>query len=177
MGQISLDASQVPRYSSPVQQLASESIEAADAANCSAQLLEVAPLIMRRIRSEMRRQSPEDLSVPLFRALRFLRDHPGVSLSELAEAMGLTMPSASKLVQRLVVKKVIERRVGEDRRRVHLTLTEQGRVALALARLETARQMEESLESLSPQELATVSAALRILGRTFGQGGVDVNVP
>lgn len=132
---------------------------------------------MRRIRSEMRRQTSEDLSVPFFRALHFLRDHPGASLSELAEAMGLTMPSASKLVQRLVVKKVIERKVGEDRRRLQLTLTEDGRVALALARLETARRMEESLESLSPQELATVSAALRILGRTFEQGGVNVNLP
>lgn len=139
---------------------------------------------MRRIRTEMRRRTMPDLSIPLFRALRFLRDHPGASLSELAEALSLTMPTASKLVQRLVVRKVLERRIGDDRRRVHLTLTEEGRLAFALARVETARQMEESLQSLSQDELATVSAALSILGRAFlslqsrdqSEGSVDVNV-
>ena len=140
---------------------------------------------MRRIRTEMRRRTLPDLSVPLFRALRYLQNHPGASLSELADALTLTMPSASKLVQRLVVRKLVERRIGEDRRRVHLTLTDEGRLALALARLETARQMEGSLESLSKEELATVSAALSILSRAFStlqphdprEGGVDVDVP
>ena len=140
---------------------------------------------MRRIRTEMRRRTMPNLSIPLLRSLRYLRDHPGSSLSELADALGLTMPSASKLVQRLVLNKVVERRNGKDRRRLHLTLTEQGRVALALARLETAQQLEGSLESLSNQELTTVSAALSILGQVFStlgsrdqsEVGVDVNVP
>lgn len=124
-------------------------------------------MIMKRIRSEMRRRTIPDTSVPLFRTLRYLRDQPGASLSDLAEFLGLTLPSASKLVQKLVTDRVIERREGQDRRRIHLSLTEEGRLALGLARLKAARQLEESLNTLSQDELTTVSAALRILGKAF----------
>lgn len=148
----------------------------ASPSDCSTQLIEVTPLLMRRIRREMRQRTMPGLSIPLFRTMRYLWDNPGASLSDVANALGHTMPSASKLVQRLVLKKVVERRVAEDRRRVHLTLTEEGRSALALARLETARNIEEGLKSLSKEELATVSAALRILGKTLAQGGIGVNI-
>jgi len=160
-----------------MQFLAQETNSAVSPSDCSAQLLEVAPLIMRRIRGEMRRRTIPGLSIPQFRTLNFLREHPRSSLSEVAEFLGLTAPSASKLVQRLVAQKVVGRRVAKDRRRICLSLTEHGRTALALARLETHEQLAESLEPLSQEELATVSAALRILGRNFSQGGVDGNVP
>ncbi|MBI4216487.1 MAG: MarR family transcriptional regulator [Chloroflexi bacterium] len=117
------------------------------------------------------------LSIPSFRALNYLRRHPGASLSEVAKHLGLTLPSASKLVQKLVTQKVVARRVAEDRRRICLSLTQRGRTAFALARLETHQQLAEGLRSLSKEELATVSAALRVLGGAFSQGGADVSVP
>ena len=171
-----LDTFAAVHYSFHVQQLALETNLVASASDCSTQLLEVAPLIMRRIGREMRHRTMLGLSIPQFRALNYVRNHSGISLSDLAEFLGLTLPSTSKLIQRLVMLKVVTRRVAEDRRRVCLSLTEQGQKALTMARLETQEQLTESLKSLSQEDLAAVSAALQVLGRAFSKGGNHVNV-
>jgi DNA-binding MarR family transcriptional regulator len=144
---------------------------------CAAQLLDVAPLVMRRIRSEMRRRTMLGLSIAQFRALNYLSRHPGASLSELAEFLGLTPPSASKLVQKLVTRKVVARRVGRDRRRIRLTLTSHGRSALETARLETRDKLAESLGALSRSELIALSASLRVLADAFSGSETDIVVP
>ena len=158
-----------------MQQLHAETIRAPSSDDVAATLVDVTPVVMRRIRTEMRLRTLPGLSVsvPQFRVLNYLLNHPGASLSAVADQMGLTMPSASKLVQRLVTQGVVTREVGRDRRRVHLTLTEQGQTSLALARLETRKQLAQHLATLSPRELATVAAALRVLGRAFAEGGPD----
>ncbi len=127
----------------------------------------------------MRGRTIPGISIPQYRTLNYLREHSGASLSEVAGFLGLTMPSTSKLMQKLVMLKVVARRVAKDRRRICLSLTERGRTALASARMETLQQVAQSLESLSEEELATVSAALRILNRAFSafsRGGADVHV-
>ncbi|MBI4306112.1 MAG: MarR family transcriptional regulator [Chloroflexi bacterium] len=132
---------------------------------------------MRRIRKEMRQRTLLGLSVPQFRALNYLGRRPGTSLSELAEFLGLTPPSASKLVQKLVSYKVVARRVGQDRRRVRLTLTARGRAALDAARAETRQKLAESLEALSRKELVKLSASLRRLAEAFSGSEGDVGLP
>jgi DNA-binding MarR family transcriptional regulator len=156
-------------YTCQMQQLAEEitSPAGSTAGDCAALLLDVAPLVMRRVRGEMRRQAEGDLSVPLFRTLRFLLDHPGATVSDVASVFSMTAPTASKLVQKLVERGIVERKEGEDRRRAHLWVTAAGRATLAQAHQETARQLERSLETLSPAELATVTAALATLRRAF----------
>ncbi len=150
-----------------MKQLGLESIPATSLSDCSAQLLDVVPLIMRRIRREMRRHSMPGLSVAQFRTLIYLQRHPGTSLSEVADFLGLTMPSASKLVDRLVMDKAVSRRIAQDRRRISLSLTERGQTALELARLEARDQLADSLKPLSPEDLATVTSALEILDKAF----------
>lgn len=160
-----------------MQSLAKETILQTSPSDCSAQLIEITPVIMRRIRSEMRRRTIPGLSVPQFRALNYLQGHPRSSLSDVAAHLGITLPSTSKLVQNLVTQKVVLRRSATDRRRVCLSLTQQGISALNIARLETRQQLEESLKSLTQEELVTVSAALRILNKVFsgGSAGVDIH--
>ncbi len=150
-----------------VKQLELETIPATSLADCSAQLLDVVPLIMRRIRHEMRRHSMPGLSVAQFRTLLYLQRHPGTSLSEVADFLGLSMPSASKLVDRLVTDGAVSRRIAQDRRRISLSPTERGQTALDLARLEARDQLADSLKELSPEDLATVSSALEILDKAF----------
>ncbi len=164
-------------YNVTVQQLASESISQNSPEACAELLLGVTPQVMRRIRGEMRLRTLPGLSIPQFRALDYLSLHPQVSLNVLAERLGLTPPTASKLIQKLVCNKVVARRVASDRRRVSLSLTPSGTSALAMARSETRQQLADSLKSLSPKELDALSVALRALERAFSQGGNDVNVP
>ena len=121
-------------YNVRMQQLAGETIMPPSLSECAEQLLEVTPLIMRRIRAEMRRRTMPGLSVPQFRALNYLRQHPGASLNVVAEHLGLTPPTASKLIQKLVADRVVARRVASDRRRVCLSLTHSGITALSAAR-------------------------------------------
>jgi DNA-binding MarR family transcriptional regulator len=159
-----------------MQQLADETIKSDLASECAEQLLEVTPLLMRKIRSEMRRRTMGGLSVPQYRTLNFLMRHPRTSLRAVAEHLGLTPPSTSKLVQKLVVDKIIARRVATDRRRVCLSLTQSGIAALTTARSETRQQLADGLKSLSKEELAALEVALRALGRVFSRGSNDVNV-
>lgn len=159
-----------------MQSLAKETIPQNLPSDCSAQLIEMTPVIMRRIRGEMRRRTIPGLTVPQFRVLNYLQRHPRSSLSDVAAHLGITLPSTSKLVQNLVVQKVVLRRGATDRRRICLSLTQQGITALAVARLETQRQLDEVLSSLKQEELATVSAALRILNTVFSGGGAGVDI-
>jgi DNA-binding MarR family transcriptional regulator len=160
-----------------MQSLVLETITKTNPSDCSAQLIETVPIIMRRIRSEMRRRTMPGLSLPQFRTLGFLKSHPRASLSDVAAHLGLTLPSTSKLVQSMVARKVMIRRRSTDRRRVCLSLTHEGITALAAARMETRRQLAESLNSLTQEELSAVSAALHILNKVFSKGFTGVNIP
>jgi DNA-binding MarR family transcriptional regulator len=145
--------------------------------DCSARLVELTPVIMRRIRGEMRRRTMPGLSVQQFRTLSYLRIHPRSSLSDLSAHLGLTLPSTSKLVQQLVKQKVITRRSAVDRRRVCLSLTQSGNEAFATARFETQQQLAENLSSLTQAELSTLLAGLEVLGTAFTGGSAGVNLP
>jgi len=138
--------------------------------------LEITPIIWRRIRAEMRRHTMPGLSLPQFRALNFLSHHPEASLSVVAEHLGLTPPTASKLVQKLVTDGVVVRKSATDRRRVCLSLTEAGIAALSIARSETRQHLAERLGWLNQEELDAVFIAMRALGRAFSQGGANVNL-
>src|SRR4030042_6511601 len=91
--------------------------------DCSARLLEVVPSIMRHIRHELRSHAMQGLTVPQFRTLNYLRRHPDASLSSVAEHLGLTPPTVSKMIQKLVEQGIIIRNSALDRRQVRLSLS------------------------------------------------------
>jgi DNA-binding MarR family transcriptional regulator len=135
---------------------------------CAALMLDTVPLVMRAIRAEMRSHRSPDLSVPQFRALLFLHRQPGASLSAIAEHVGITLPSMSKLVDKLVTRGLVDRQeAAEDRRRVTLTLTAQGQSVLAMALRATQSRLAEKLDVLSPAEQITLMQAMRILRPIF----------
>jgi DNA-binding MarR family transcriptional regulator len=132
------------------------------------QVLEVVPLVMRSIRGEMRSHSAPDLTVPQFRTLGFIDRHTGASLSEVAEHIGLTLPSMSKLVDGLVGRKFVTRQThAADRRRVTLALTARGHAMLASARESTLASLAGCLGPLAESDLETVIRAMKILRPVF----------
>ena len=145
-------------------------------ADCSARLLEVVPSIMRHIRKELRRRAMQGLTVPQFRALNYLRRHPEASLSSVAEHLGLTPPTVSKMIQKLVDQGIIIRNSASDRRQVRLSLSAEGISALTKARDETRTQLAENLKTLSQEELKNLFSALEILEHVFSKNGTDVNI-
>jgi DNA-binding MarR family transcriptional regulator len=141
------------------------------AGECAHEVLDVVPVVFRVIRSELREHGAKKMSMPQFRTLAFVYRKERVSLSEVAEHIGLTLPTMSTLVDGLVDRGLITRREDpEDRRRMTLTLTEQGRSGFESAREATAAYLEQGLRQLSPYNRATITASMRILREAFTGG-------
>ena len=65
-------------------------------------VFETSLLVTRLVRAEARRSRPAGLSLSEFRALACLDVNPDSSLTDLAEYLGLQLPTASKLADGLV---------------------------------------------------------------------------
>ena len=131
---------------------------------CAQDILEIVPQIMQFIRVEMRSQRTPDLTVPQFRTLAFINRNPGASLSEVAEHIGITLPSASKLADGLVGRALITRQeASEDRRRITLEITPEGKALLNAAFQGEQASLAKGLQVLAPEELAVVRRAMQVL--------------
>lgn len=139
--------------------------------DCARNVLEVVPLVVRTLRATMRRHRGANLSVPQFRSLAYLSREAGASLSAVAEHVGLTLPSMSKMIDGLVARRLVDRGIStRDRRRVTLALSPLGRATLRAARAQTQARVAEMLGALSPAEQATVIRAMRALRPIFEPG-------
>jgi DNA-binding MarR family transcriptional regulator len=120
---------------------------------CARQLMDTAPQIMQAIRVEMRRGRGSDISIPQFRTMAFIQRNPDSSLSNLAEHLGLTLPSVSKLVDGLVKQGLIIRQESTtDRRCITLVLTDAGASIVNSARTAAQANLAKKLGSLTKDE-------------------------
>jgi DNA-binding MarR family transcriptional regulator len=135
---------------------------------CARELVEVVPLVMHAIRAEMRSHRGGDLSVPQFRALAFIGRHQGASLTDVADHIGLTLPSMSKMIDALVTRKMVARRPHPtDRRRLTLALTSHGETTLRSARQAVQAQLAQLLDTASADERAAIAQAMITLRLLF----------
>jgi DNA-binding MarR family transcriptional regulator len=108
------------------------------AGQCARAVLETVPQVMRAIRDEIRQQGAPRLSLPQLRTLAYLHCSPGSCLFRLAEHLGVTRPTASSIVERLVRRGMVTRAADpEERRRVVLRLTPVGASHLRRVRRST----------------------------------------
>jgi len=135
---------------------------------CAREVMETVPLVMCFIRTEMRSHRAPSLSVPQFRVLTFLSRRPGAPLSSVAEHLGVARSTASATVDRLVRRKLVNRKTHpEERRSVVLTLTTAGVQHLQLVRDAASTRMAKVLAGLSAADLLQVSQGLALLGSAF----------
>jgi MarR family transcriptional regulator, temperature-dependent positive regulator of motility len=94
-----------------------------------------------------------DVTSPQMAALSAIQWNPGIDLSSLAEYIGYDAATIGSLVNRLVAKRLVSRRVGKhDRRTRNLTLTPRGEAFVNLVLRQANRVESELLAVLSPQE-------------------------
>lgn len=136
--------------------------------DCAAELLEVVPLIMRGVRAEVRRDRTPELSMPQFRALSFIGRHEGSTLTDVAQFLGLTLPTASKMMDGLVDAGFVQRAPDRrDRRKIKLHLSAEGQ-QIHEAILHQAREFLASrLQHLNEGVLQEISDALKVLREVF----------
>jgi DNA-binding MarR family transcriptional regulator len=128
------------------------------------ELLDFVPFAMRLIRTEMRCRRGSDLTVTQFRSLVFLQRNSGAALRQVAEHLGLTPPTVSNMIHRLVERGLIERPdSAADRRRVELRLTARGNALVERVRGETVVRFAERFGNLPPAEREKLISALDLL--------------
>jgi DNA-binding MarR family transcriptional regulator len=89
-------------------------------------------------------------------------------LSELAERMGITAPTASRAVDGLVDLGLLERLPdAADRRAVRIDLTGPGRTDVEGRKARAAAALEPAAGALSPQDRAELAALLARLADAF----------
>jgi DNA-binding MarR family transcriptional regulator len=137
-------------------------------AECAPLLMDVVPLVMHRIRTEMRSHRTPGLSLPQFRTLIYLYRNEGASLSQVADRIGLSLSSMSKIVDSLLTRRLVIRRVlPDDRRYMSLKLSARGLTELTRTRQITEARLAEVLAALSPAQQASLVEALQTLRSLF----------
>jgi DNA-binding MarR family transcriptional regulator len=152
-----------------------KSASAGDGANdaykdeCARAVLNVVPPVVRLMRKMMREHRRPRLSVPQFRAMALLNFNREASLSCVADYVGSSLPAASRMIDGLVAKKLVERKqCCRDRRQVSLELTDLGREAFQDSRRATQLQFAERLAGLTVDQKKGVIKAMEWLGEVFG---------
>ena len=125
---------------------------------------ELRPALLRLARN-LRRET-DALGVTSHQAtlLWLVRSRPGLSLRELAQEEGISAPSLSAHVDRLESLGLIRRvRSTDDRRRVGLELTPEGRATLRRVRARRTTWLANRLDRLSDEDRERLEAALPAL--------------
>ncbi len=123
---------------------------------------------MRVIRGEMRRQRGPALSMAEFRALSFIGAHEGTGLSAVAEHVGLSLPSTSRIIDSLIENGLVLRAPSpHDRRRLFLSVTEQGRLDMERMRSAAGRHLRARVGRIDASAQSEMVRALRGLRLVF----------
>lgn len=99
-----------------------------------------------------------------------LLNNSNMTMTELAKALMMTNPQLTHLVETLVALGLVERLPdATDRRVIHLTLTNNGRVKFTGLREKLKENVKQKLAALTPEELTQMSAALETLRNTVSK--------
>ena len=118
--------------------------------------------IVRRIGSYSRQiQRDTGLSVPQLMCLRAIANHDTITSAAIAELTQLSRPTVSQLVEKLVRSGYVTReRAEQDRRQVHLSLTDAGRESLAGMPRPLEDRFLNRMKDLEPEDREMILVAL-----------------
>jgi len=105
-----------------------------------------------------------NLSASQVNAMFFLMDYPNSSMNALANKLGITRAAVSQLVDHLVKRGYVDRKVDlQDRRTKRLSLTEKGILTMKEAQYARHKWLGELVKNFSAEEQSTLIPAMRLL--------------
>ena len=134
---------------------------------------------MERVQSHLRSGqvsawSGLNLTMPQVKTLFLLAEEP-MRMRGIAGRLGVEMPSATTMIDRLVVKGLVERRQDPgDRRAVVCSVTPAGRDAVEKFWSLRAARIESLADNLSDEDLEIVVPAMKIMANAVCRPGLDV---
>ncbi|HHW10423.1 MAG TPA: MarR family transcriptional regulator [Firmicutes bacterium] len=107
-------------------------------------------------------------------AMRFVSNHPGAAPGQAAQALGISAPSMTNLINRLVKSGwLVKKESADDQRGVTLSLTAEGKRVLDKVEKAYRRALEAFLDQMSDEELQHlhlgVTGMLRVAGRAVDE--------
>ncbi|HEX2949521.1 MAG TPA: MarR family transcriptional regulator [Armatimonadota bacterium] len=98
-----------------------------ESALLAGEVMETACALAYVFRTEIHRMQHDSMTLSQFRALSYIEHSGSPSLSQLAEVLGVTLPSASKIVDDLVAAGYVTRaQLPENRRMLAISISESG---------------------------------------------------
>ena len=140
----------------------------ADVRQCAAEIIDVIPVVMNAVRTSMRNNISEGLSIPQFRCLGYISRQPGSSVSDVAGFLGVTLATASAMIDRLVrAGYVLLETSPVDRRRATLNASVQGKALVDRIRSAARRDMAETLAAADESQIDALMDGLAALKKLF----------
>lgn len=129
------------------------------------------PHMMGSLRRHLRTAEGGDLRVGQFRMMMAIAISPDLSISDAAEVMGLTLPSASKVADELARAGFVQRTEdSQDRRRSLLSLTPAGFAVLQTVQRAAEDHFAHIFQPLTAMERAFLLCAAETLRPLFRPG-------
>lgn len=112
----------------------------------------------------------EAVTLTQYRALVVLASRGPQSLAALADALAVTPPTASRLCERLVRKRLVSRRVDRsDRRQVRIALSAVGRSLIDTVTANRRQEIAALLATIPSEDRPALVASLRRLAESAGE--------
>lgn len=112
----------------------------------------------------------DEVTLAQYRALLVLGARGPQRVASLADALGVTPPTATRMCDRLVRKGLIRRRTArQDRRQVHLALTPGGRELIDEVTARRRDEISRLLASVPPEDQAAMVELFGKLARAAGE--------
>ncbi|RAI60474.1 MarR family winged helix-turn-helix transcriptional regulator [Roseicella frigidaeris] len=134
-------------------------------------LLAMMMMANRIVATEAVRVIPDGkLTPPQFRILNYLLIAPGASLSEVANYLGVRLPTASVMLVKLAAEGyVLRSRHPMSRRRMQLVLTDQGQAVTDSVRTALFTRLHAGLGRMTPADCTLLRDAIPVLRRLFSE--------
>jgi len=135
---------------------------------------ELQPLVARARHLKAHRTRHQSASTAHLHVIMMLEAEGPLTMTLLAEAIDVSLSSATGLVSRMEERGLVERlHDSADRRVVRVRLTDAGRAVTEEHELLHQRQMARLLDAMTPDEQRTCLAAVRIVRATIERVGFD----
>ena len=112
----------------------------------------------------------EEVTLTQYRSLVVLASRGPQTVAALADALGVTPPTASRLCERLVRKGLVRRRTDRhDRRQVRVALTAAGRRLVDVVTARRRQEISDLMQAVPPDARRSVVAGLQLLADAGGE--------